>query len=80
MSISITPLHPLFAARVSGIDLSQPVDPDDFVAIQAALDQYAVLVFHGPTLTPEEQVTFGGAGWCHGPRTPTRPWSAHDPL
>ena len=58
MSISITPLHPLFAARVSGIDLSQPVDPDDFVAIQAALDQYAVLVFHGPTLTPEEQVTF----------------------
>ena len=31
MSISITPLHPLFAARVSGIDLSQPVDPDDFV-------------------------------------------------
>ena len=46
MSISITPLHPRFAARVSGIDLSRPVDPDDFVAIQAALDQYAVLVFH----------------------------------
>ncbi|HEX2943187.1 MAG TPA: TauD/TfdA family dioxygenase [Rhodopila sp.] len=58
MTVSISPLHPLLAARVSGVDLSQPVDPADFATIQAALDQYAVLVFQGPTLTPEEQVTF----------------------
>lgn len=58
MAISISTLHPLFAARVDGVDLSRPVDPADFAAIQAALGEYAVLVFQGPTLTPEEQATF----------------------
>ena len=28
MSLVVTPLHPLFAARITGVDLSRPVDQD----------------------------------------------------
>jgi hypothetical protein len=60
MAISINSLHPLFAARASGIDLSRPIDATDFKAIKAAVDQYGVLLLQGPRLTPEEQIGFAG--------------------
>jgi alpha-ketoglutarate-dependent 2,4-dichlorophenoxyacetate dioxygenase len=58
MALSLSTLHPLFAAQVSGVDPSRPIDPSDWAAIQDALGKYGVLVFKGPTLTPEEQVAF----------------------
>jgi alpha-ketoglutarate-dependent 2,4-dichlorophenoxyacetate dioxygenase len=58
MTISIDRLHPLFAARVNGVDLFRPIDPVDFETILAAVNTYGVLVFQGPKLTPEEQVAF----------------------
>jgi alpha-ketoglutarate-dependent 2,4-dichlorophenoxyacetate dioxygenase len=58
MAFSLSTLHPLFAAQVSGVDPSRPIDPSDWAAIQDALGQYGILVFKGPTLTPEEQVAF----------------------
>ena len=58
MAISLSTLHPLFAAQVSGVDPSRPIDPSDWAAIEDALGKYGVLVFKGPTLTPEEQVAF----------------------
>jgi alpha-ketoglutarate-dependent 2,4-dichlorophenoxyacetate dioxygenase len=60
MAISINTLHPLFAARASGIDLSRPIDAADFGAIKAAVDEYGVLLLQGPRLTPEEQIAFAG--------------------
>lgn len=60
MAISINTLHPLFAARASGIDLSRPIDAADFGAIKAAVDRYGVLLLQGPRLTPEEQIAFAG--------------------
>lgn len=58
MAISVRQLHPLFVGEVSGLDLSGPTDAADFAAVQAAIDQHAVLVFHGPRLSQEAQVAF----------------------
>ena len=56
MSLSFTPLHPLFAAEAAGVDLRRPLDADTVTAIDAAMDRYAVLVFRGQPLTEAEQV------------------------
>ena len=36
-----------FVGEVSGVDLTQPLTPDEAAAIDAGMDKYAVLVFHG---------------------------------
>ncbi|HEY4251233.1 MAG TPA: TauD/TfdA family dioxygenase [Roseomonas sp.] len=59
MAISFTPLHPLFAAEVSGIDIAAPLTPEDAAAIDAGMDQYAVLVFRRAVpLSTDAQVAF----------------------
>ena len=49
------PLHPLFAARIHGVDIRQPLDA---AWIRDALDRWSVLVFPGQTITDEAQVAF----------------------
>ncbi len=58
MTLALEPLHPLFAAEAGGVDLRKPLDPDTVRAIDAAMDQYAVLVFRGQPLDQGEQVAF----------------------
>ena len=59
MKLAFTPLHPVFAAECSGVDIGQPLDPDTAGAIQRGMDQYAVLVFRRATpLTTEQQIGF----------------------
>jgi alpha-ketoglutarate-dependent 2,4-dichlorophenoxyacetate dioxygenase len=58
--MEIRQLHPLFVGEVSGIDLSRPVDEATRDDIVAALDRYAVLVFHDQKLTDERQIEFSG--------------------
>jgi alpha-ketoglutarate-dependent 2,4-dichlorophenoxyacetate dioxygenase len=58
MSLQLKPLHPLFAAEATGIDLTQPVPPQDARAINAAMNQYAVLVWRGQPLTAQQQINF----------------------
>ena len=53
------PLHPLFAARCEGADLSCPLSPAAVAAIAAAMDRYAVLVFPRQELDDERQLAFG---------------------
>ena len=50
-----TALHPLFAARIDGIDINQPIDA---AWIRDALDRWSVLVFAKQTVTDASQVTF----------------------
>ena len=50
-SLTITPLHPAFAAEVSGVDLTRRLDEATFEPIALAFDEYSVLVFHGQPLT-----------------------------
>ena len=61
MTLQLTPLHPLFAAEVSGLDLRQTPGPDLCDAIHRAMDRYAVLVFRGQRLDDDQQMAFGEA-------------------
>lgn len=58
MAVSITPISEQFGAVVSGADLTKPLSAEDVAAIDAGMDKYAVLVFHGQDLTDEQQVAF----------------------
>jgi alpha-ketoglutarate-dependent 2,4-dichlorophenoxyacetate dioxygenase len=58
MAVSIRQLHPVFVGEVSGVDLRQPLAPDDVAAIEAGMDRYAVLVFHDQNITDEQQIGF----------------------
>jgi alpha-ketoglutarate-dependent 2,4-dichlorophenoxyacetate dioxygenase len=60
MSISIRTLHPLFAAELTGADLSAGVDASTQRAIQDAMDEHAVLVLPDQRLDDERQIAFAG--------------------
>ena len=59
--MDIRPLHSLFAAEVSGVDLRAPLPPGIVAAIDAAMDLHAVLVFRGQPLSQEQQMALGRA-------------------
>ena len=50
--------RPAFAGEVEGVDLRQPLSPEDVRAIDAGMDQYGVLVFHDQELDDERQLAF----------------------
>jgi alpha-ketoglutarate-dependent 2,4-dichlorophenoxyacetate dioxygenase len=58
MSLDIRRIHPVFVGEVSGIDITRPLTPDEVKAIDAGMDEYAVLVFHDQKLTDEQQMAF----------------------
>jgi len=58
MSLSIRQIHPVFVGEVSGVDITKPLAPEDVAAIDAGMNDYAVLVFHDQKLTDEQQMAF----------------------
>src|SRR6266851_1184012 len=58
MPVSISQLHPVFVGEVSGIDCREPLSPEEVAAIDAGMDQYAVLVFRDQNITDEQQIAF----------------------
>jgi alpha-ketoglutarate-dependent 2,4-dichlorophenoxyacetate dioxygenase len=58
MSIRVSPLHPLFAAEIAGVDVGRSLDAATVRALGEAIDRYAVLVFHGQELDDERQMAF----------------------
>ena len=58
MAITIRQVGPCFAGEVDGIDLAKPLTPEDAAAIHAGMDRYAVLVFHGRPVTPDQHMAF----------------------
>jgi alpha-ketoglutarate-dependent 2,4-dichlorophenoxyacetate dioxygenase len=58
MTVSIRQIHPVFVGEVSGCDLTKPLSREEVAAIDAGMDQYAVLVFHDQRLTDEQQMAF----------------------
>lgn len=61
MDLSIKPLHPLFAAEATGIDLRRPPTRELAAAIHEAMNKYAVLVLPGQAIDDEEQLRFAQA-------------------
>ncbi len=51
MSIAIHPIGDQFAAEISGLDLSRPLNDTDVAAIWGASDTYSVLVFREQSLS-----------------------------
>ena len=58
MTLSVTRLTPVFAARIDGVDITRPVDDGVWAEIRAAFEEHSVLLFRGQPLTDETQVVF----------------------
>src|SRR5262245_19163390 len=58
MAIAIRQLTKHFVGEVSGIDLRKPLTKDEAAEIEAGMDKYAVLVFHGQDITDDQQMAF----------------------
>jgi alpha-ketoglutarate-dependent 2,4-dichlorophenoxyacetate dioxygenase len=58
MPLTFRPLHPLFAAEVSPVDLRAVHDVGTLAAIRAGMDAHAVLVFRDQPFTDAEQLAF----------------------
>jgi len=59
MSLTFLPLHPVFSAECSGVDIGEPLSPADAAAIEDGMDRYAVLVFRrGTPITTAQQLAF----------------------
>lgn len=58
MSITVKPVTPDFVAEISGLDLAQPLRPADRDGIEAAINRYAIVVFHHQKLTDDQQIDF----------------------
>ena len=69
MAISVRPLHDVFVGEVSGVDLTGALTRDDIAAIEAAIAEYAVLVFRDQRITDDQQLTFSR---CFGELEETR--------
>lgn len=57
-TLTLSPLHPVFAAEVQGLDLRQPTDADLAARIEVAMDEFAVLVFRNQVLDESQQMAF----------------------
>jgi alpha-ketoglutarate-dependent 2,4-dichlorophenoxyacetate dioxygenase len=58
MTVAIRPLHPLFAAEMTGVQLSGEIDAGTRDAVERAMDERAVLVVRDQALDDEKQVAF----------------------
>ena len=57
-ALTVSPLSPVGAAEIDGIDLSQDLLPEQAAAIRAALADHPVLIFPGQSLSKTRQARF----------------------
>ncbi len=58
MSVSMSQLHPVFVGEVEGVDCRTPLSPREVDAVEAGMNEYAVLIFRDQHLTDDEQIAF----------------------
>ena len=58
MPLQLKPVQPGFVAEASGIDLTQPLSATEVRAVNAAMNEHAVLVWRGQPLTAQQQINF----------------------
>ena len=51
VTIDIRPLTPGFAGEVFNANLTRPLAPTEVAALEAGMDEYAVLIYHGQSIT-----------------------------
>ena len=69
-SLTVEPVTPTIGAEISGVDLSQPLDPATLAAIREALHRWRVVFFRDQQLSNEQLKAFGRS---FGPLTPAHP-------
>ena len=57
-NITVTPIHPVIGAEVTGVDLSQVLDATTVEEIRNAWHDHGVLLFRGQEITGDEQLRF----------------------
>jgi taurine dioxygenase len=57
-AVQVVPLHPVLGARITGLDLSRPLDADALHTVRAALARHLLLLIPGQDLDPMAQVAF----------------------
>ncbi|MBO44948.1 MAG: taurine dioxygenase [Rhodospirillaceae bacterium] len=57
-ALKIAPVNEEFAAKITGVNLAQPLDPDIFLTIKNALHQYGVIFFPNQELEPANLSSF----------------------
>jgi alpha-ketoglutarate-dependent 2,4-dichlorophenoxyacetate dioxygenase len=58
MGALVREIRPGFVAEVAGVDLRKPISAEDVATIQDAIDNYPVLIFHGPVISNDHQIAF----------------------
>ena len=61
MALTVTKLHPLFAAEIVGADLHAPPSEELVEAVEAAMAEYAVVVLRDQRIDDQEQIRFSRA-------------------
>jgi alpha-ketoglutarate-dependent 2,4-dichlorophenoxyacetate dioxygenase len=56
--MKIRQIHPVFVGEVSDIDITRPLSREEAAAVEAGMNEHAVLVFHEQKLTDEQQMAF----------------------
>ncbi len=59
--MKIDPIHTEFGARISGVDLSQPLDDVTFDQIDDAINRYSLLLFENQQMNDETLLDSPGA-------------------
>ena len=58
MALTVTPLMPVFCARITGVDITVPLDDVTFAEIRAAFDAHSVLIFPDQAMGDAQQIAF----------------------
>jgi alpha-ketoglutarate-dependent 2,4-dichlorophenoxyacetate dioxygenase len=58
MAIETRPLRPAFGAVMTGIDARRPLNAAEVAAVEAGMDEHAVLVLPGQDITDAQQLAF----------------------
>jgi alpha-ketoglutarate-dependent 2,4-dichlorophenoxyacetate dioxygenase len=56
--MKIDPIHKEFGARISGVDLSQPLDDSTFAQINDAINRYSLLLFENQQMNDRAHLDF----------------------
>jgi alpha-ketoglutarate-dependent 2,4-dichlorophenoxyacetate dioxygenase len=59
--MNVNPLHPIFAAELTGADLTREPTPALVDTVQRAMDRYGILVVRDAHITDEQQIRFSRA-------------------
>jgi taurine dioxygenase len=57
-TLQVEAVHPLAGARVTGIDLRDPIDPDTARKLREAFARHSVLCVPGQKISPQDQIAF----------------------